>query len=403
MLEVRACTSVAELRDTVNVISHYFGTQSDLEDAERFARLLEVERVQAVWDDGRPVAGAGAFSFQMSVPGGATIPAAGITIVGVLPTHRRRGLMTTLMQAQLEDSRARGDAVGALWASEATIYGRFGYGLASRVGSVRLSSERTAFAQPFTQRGTVRLVGLGEAAGLFPPLYEQAAGQRAGMMSRSAAWWEIRRLADHPTGRQGGSKQLALLELEGAPAGYAIYKVTRDWQGGFTKGTLDVLEAVTPTPEATRALWRWLFDFDLTSDFAADRLPLDHPLHLLLAEPRRMGFRVEDGLWLRLIDIPAAMAARSFAGDGEVVLELTDPFLPENAGRWRIGAGGAERVESAAEISLDITGLGSVYLGGFSFADLVRGSRAEELVGGAAERADALFRTDAEPWCPEIF
>ena len=402
-MEVRACTSVAEFRDTVNVISHYFGSSTDLEDAERFARLLELDRTHAVWEGNLPVAGAGAFSFQMSVPGGATISVAGITIVGVLPTHRRRGLMTALMQAQLDDSRARGDVAGALWASEAAIYGRFGYGLASRVGSVRLPSERTAFAVPFAPQGTVRLVGLGEAASLFPPLYERAASQRAGMMSRSAAWWEIRRLADHPTQRQGGPKQLALLELDGASAGYAIYRIARDWQGGFTKATLDVLEAVTPTPGATRELWRWLFDFDLTSEFAADRLPLDHPLHLLLAEPRRMGFRVQDGIWLRLIDIPAAMAVRSFAGDGEVVVELTDPLLPENAGRWRLGRGGAERVESRAEISLDIAGLGSVYLGGFSFADLVRGSRAVELVEGSVERADALFRTDAEPWCAEIF
>jgi predicted acetyltransferase len=402
-VEVRACTSVAELRDTVNVISHYFGSSTELEDAERFARLLELERVHAVWEQGRPVAGAGAFSFQMSVPGGSAIPVAGITIVGVLPTHRRRGLMTALMQAQLDDARARGDVAGALWASEAAIYGRFGYGLASRVGSVRLASERTTFAAPVTPRGTVRLVELDEATRLFPPLYERAASQRAGMMSRSADWWEIRRLADHPTQRQGGPKQLALLELDGAPAGYAIYRIARDWQGGFTKGTLDVLEAVTPTPQATRELWRWLFDFDLTSDYAADRLPLDHPLHLLLAEPRRMGFRVEDALWLRLIDIPAAMAARSFAGEGAVVVELTDPVLSENAGCWRIGNGGAERVDAQPEIALDVSGLGSVYLGGFSFADLVRGSRAEELVDGAVERADALFRTGAEPWCAEIF
>jgi predicted acetyltransferase len=146
-----------------------------------------------------------------------------------------------------------------------------------------------------------------------------------------------------------------------------------------------------------------LFDFDWTSEFAAERLPLDNPLYLLLAEPRRLGLTIGDGLWLRLIDVSAAMAARTFAGDGEVVVELTDPFLPENSGRWRIGRGGAERTDASPELELDITGLGSAYLGGFSFADLVRGSRAVELVSGASERADALFRTDAEPWCPEIF
>jgi predicted acetyltransferase len=402
-VEVRACRSVAELRATVDVIGHYFGSRTELEDAERFARLLEVERAHAVWEDDRPVAGAGAFSFGMSVPGGATIPVAGITIVGVLPTHRRRGLMRSLMQAQLDDCRARGDVAGYLWASEATIYGRYGYGLASRIGSIRIPTERTAFAVPFAPRGTVRLVELEEARRTFPPLYEQVARQRPGMISRSPAWWEIRRLADHPTNRQGGPRQLALLELDGEPAGYAIYKVTQEWAGGVSKGKLEVLEVLAPRPEATRELWRWLLDFDWTAEFAADRLSVDHPLFLLLAEPRRMGFTVNDGAWLRLIDIPAAMAARTFAGDGDVVLELTDPFLPENAGRWRIGRAGAERTDAAAELRLDISGLGSVYLGGFSFADLVRGSRAEELVDGAIERADALFRTAAEPWCAEIF
>jgi predicted acetyltransferase len=160
---------------------------------------------------------------------------------------------------------------------------------------------------------------------------------------------------------------------------------------------------VAPAPEATRELWRWLLDFDWTSKFVAGLLPLDHPLFLLLAEPRRMEFEVNDGVWVRLIDVEAALAARGYGADTEVVVELTDAFVPENAGRWRIGARGAERTNGGAELALDVTGLGSVYLGGFSFADLVRGSRATELVSGAVERADALFRTAAQPWCAEIF
>jgi predicted acetyltransferase len=164
-----------------------------------------------------------------------------------------------------------------------------------------------------------------------------------------------------------------------------------------------VVEAIAPTPDATRELWRWLLDFDWTSRFGADHLPLDHPLFLLLAEPRRMQFEVGDGIWVRLIDVEAALAARSYAADTQVVVELTDTVLPENAGRWRLGSRGAERTNAAAELALDVSGLGSVYLGGFSFADLVRGLRATELVDGAVERADALFRTSVQPWCVEIF
>lgn len=402
-ISVRPCRSVEELRDALNVISHYFGHENGLEDAERFAGWMETDRVHAAWDGSRIVGGAGAFSYRMSVPGGGSVPAGGVTVVGVLPTHRRRGVLTSMMREQLQDCRRRGDAAAFLWASEGTIYGRFGYGLASRTGEMTLAKERTAFAQPFTPRGTVRLVDADEAARTFPPLYEQVFAQRPGLFSRSQAWWETRRLYDDPARRQNGPKNRALLELDGKPAGYAIYHVKQDWSSGSSAGKVIVVEVVTPTPEATRELWRWLLDFDWTSTFEAGLLPLDHPLFLLLAEPRRMRFEVNDGVWVRLLDIEAAMAARSFAADTEIVVELADPFLPENAGRWRIGADGASRTDAGAELALDVSGLGSVYLGGFSFADLVRASRAQELVEGACDRADALFRTSVGPWCAEIF
>jgi len=401
-IEVRACSSHEELRDALNVISHYFGSENQLEDAERFAQWIEVERMHAAFDGERVIGGAGAFSFRMSVPGGGSVPAGGITAVGVLPTHRRRGVLTSMMRAQLDDCRARGDVAAFLWASEATIYGRFGYGLASRMGSMTLERDRARLAQQFEPRGTVRLVDLEEAARTFPPLYEQVFATRPGMASRSKEWWETRKLFDNPARRQGGPKNSALLELDGKPAGYALYNVKQDWQSGFSKGTVTLMEVVTPTPEATRELWRWLFDFDWTSQFVADLLPIDHPLFLLLAEPRRMQFTVNDGVWVRLVDVGAALSARAY-NDGEVALEVEDAFLPENAGRWRVTAGGAERTEDAADLRLDVTGLGSVYLGGFSFTDLVLSSRAEELTEGAAERADALFATGLQPWNAEIF
>jgi predicted acetyltransferase len=223
------------------------------------------------------------------------------------------------------------------------------------------------------------------------------------MFARSKDWWETRRLFDNPARRQGGPKNRVLLELDGAPAGYAIYSVKQDWRGGFSTGTVTVVEVVAPTPEASRELWRWLLDFDWTSEFAADLLPLDHELFLLLAEPRRMQFTVNDGVWVRPVDVGAALSARSYLGDGEIVLEVSDELLPENAGRWRVTREGAGRTEEAADLRLGVAGVGSVYLGGFGFGDLVRASRAEELTSGAAERGDALFRTGVAPWCAEIF
>jgi predicted acetyltransferase len=402
-IDVRACTSVEELRDAVNAISHYFGAESQLEEAERFSKLIEVERMHAAFDGDRIVAGAGAFTFRMSVPGGGEVPAAGVTVVGVLPTHRRRGILTSMMNAQLEDCRARGDLVAYLWASEATIYGRYGYGLASRIGSLRLARDRASFKQSFVPRGSVRLVDLEEAARTFPPLYGELSAQRPGMFTRSKEWWETRRLFDDPARRQNGALNRALLEFEGRPAGYALYRVKQDWHHGYSKGTVTILEAVSPTPEAGRELWRWLLDFDWTSEFVADLLPLDHPLFLLLSEPRRMDFTLNDGVWVRLLDVPGALGARTYAEADPVVLELSDALVPANAGRWRVSTAGVERVEAEPDLRLDVAQLGSVYLGGFGFADLARALLVEEVNAGAAARADALFRTDAEPWCLEIF
>jgi predicted acetyltransferase len=400
-IEIRPCRSVEEVRDVVDAISHYFGEDNDLESIERFTKRMEIDRVHAAWDGDRIIGGAGAYSYRMSIPGGA-IPTAGVTIVGVLPTHRRRGVLTSLMREQLADCRARGEPAAYLWASESSIYPRFGYGLAALAGEMRLARERTAFAQPFAPRGTVRLVDVEEATRTFPPLYEQVLAQRPGMFARSSTWWEDRRLVTSPYAPKT-LKRLALLELDGAPAGYEIYTVEQTWAHGSSAGKVTILEALAPTPEGTRELWRWLLDFDWTSEFEAGLLPLDHPLFLLLAEPRRMQFEVGDGIWLRLIDVEAALAARSYAAETQVVVELTDSFLPENAGRWRLGSRGAERTNAAAELALDVTGLASVYLGGFSFADLIRGSRAFELAPGAVDRADALFVTRTQPWCAEIF
>jgi predicted acetyltransferase len=401
-IEVRACSSTEELRDALNVISHYFGQENQVEDAERFAKWIDVERMHAAFESDRIIGGAGAFTFRMSVPGGALIPAAGVTVVGVLPTHRRRGVLTSLMREQLEDCRARGDFAAYLWASEATIYGRFGYGLASRMGAITVAKDRARFAFPFESRGTMRLVDLDEASRTFPPLYERVVAQRPGTFVRSKDWWETRKLFDDPARRQGGPKNLALLELDGEPAGYAIYNVKQDWAEGVSKGVVNIVEVVAPTPEAARELWRWLLDFDWTSAFSAQLLPLDHELFMLLAEPRRMQFRVDDGVWVRLIDVAQALSARTY-NDGEIVFDVADAFLPENAGRWRVSSSGAERTDDAADLRLDVTALGSVYLGGFTFDTLLRGSRVQELTEGAVARADALFRTNTEPWCPEIF
>jgi predicted acetyltransferase len=403
VIEVRPTTSLAELRGAF-VIWRYFGSEPSEEEVERFSRLLPLERAHAAWEGDRIVGGAGVFPFELSVPVGRRVRAAGVTVVGVLPTHRRRGILTALMRAQLDDVHARGEPVAYLWASEPTIYDRFGYGLAALMAEMELPSERTAFAHAPEPYGTVRLVSVDEALQAFPEVYDAVRAERPGMFARSDDWWTLRVLADRPERRGGaGEHNRALLEVDGRAEAYAIYRVEQSFEGGSSTGSLLVVEAMGANREATRALWRFLLDIDWNARVKADKLPVDHPLLLLLAEARRMRLRVSDSLWVRLVDVGAALSARGYADDGEVVLDLRDPFCPWNEGRWRVNAGGAERTDGAAEIALDAAALGSAYLGGFTFGELADAFRVEELVPGAIARADALFRTERAPWCPEIF
>ncbi|HSP73101.1 MAG TPA: GNAT family N-acetyltransferase, partial [Gaiellaceae bacterium] len=276
---VTRCTSVDELRRAF-VISHYLGNVVDEERAERFARNLPVERMLAAWDGEEVVGGAGAFPVELSVPGGRRVAAGGVTIVGVLPTHRRRGVLTALMRAQLDDLRARGEPVACLWASEGTIYGRYGYGVASLQVEFALARERTAFAAPAAPYGRIRFVSRDEALAAFPAVYERVLGQRPGMFARTEAWWDEQTLPEKP--RFGGpAHERVLLEVDGAPEGYAVYQVHAAWAHDSSSGHVQVLEALGATPAATRTVWRYLLDLDWTSQIRADKLPVDHPLFLL--------------------------------------------------------------------------------------------------------------------------
>jgi predicted acetyltransferase len=347
------------------------------------------------------VAGAGSFPFDMTVPG-ATVPTAGVTVVGVLPTHRRRGILTSMMRRQLDDTRAGGEPLAALWASEPTIYGRFGYGLASFCGEIDVPRERAALAVAGGARGEVRIVTAEEALESFPALYDAVGVERPGMMSRTRDWWEHRRLRTQ-THESGGPLARALLELDGVPAGYALYRVNQKFESWGTAGHVSVLEALGTSSDATREIWRYLLEFDWTARIQAGRLPVDHELLLLVADPSRLKFMLTDALWVRLVDVPAAVAARSYEGDDPIVLDVSDAFLPVNEGRWRLAGGQAERTDDEPDLRLDVTALGSTYLGGVMFGELLRAGRIEELHKGAAARADALFRAERAPWCPEIF
>jgi predicted acetyltransferase len=400
--EVRTCTP-DELAEGLTPIFHYFGRTPTEDGLASLIPVLAPERLHAVFEDGRAVGGAGAFTFMLTVPGG-RVPAAGVTTVGVLPTHRRRGILRAMMRAQLDDVRARGEAVAYLWASEATIYGRFGYGLASLSAEMQVARERASFIPGVETPGTVRLVSVDEALEEFPPVYERVAAGTPGMFARTREWWESRTLSDPEWRRGGGGEMMrALLEVDQKAEGYALYRLNPSWEYGSSTGLTNVIEALGATPGATASIWRFALDVDWMERVRAGLLPVDHPLLLLLAEPRRARFTLGDALWLRLVDVPGALSARSYGAGKGVVLELADAFCGWNAGRWRVSARGAERTEDAADLALDVSALASVYLGAFTFRELARAGRVRELSNRGLERADRLFYTDRAPWCPEIF
>jgi predicted acetyltransferase len=402
-IRVRTVRNTEELSLAMGAIGHYFGWMPTAEQSESFLAYLPLDRMHAAFDDGAIIGGAGVYPFEMTVPGG-PMTCAGVTIVGVKPTHRRRGILRKMMTAQLEDIRERGEPIASLWASEDTIYGRYGYGPASRTGHVLLP-RGTADLRPDLppREGQVRFVEHDEALRAFPRIYERIRPRRAGFVLRTKPWWESRILDDNEW-RRGGAGPLnrVLLEIDGRPAGYAFYRIFQhqtEW-----KRTLRVMEAIGLDARAAREIWRFLLGIDWMDDIEIRLLPLDHELWHLLARPRTLGMKVFDGLWMRPIDVGAALSGRSYVTDGRVTLEIvSDPLFEDNVGTWTIADGRARRSSRRPDVRLDVQALGSVFLGGFSFAELARAERVEEAARGGIARADALFRTDAEPWCPEIF
>jgi predicted acetyltransferase len=384
-----------DVREFLRPISVGFGSGAfDEEGAERFEQLMARDRMLSAYDDGSIVGSAGSFGFELTVPGG-FVPAAGVTVVAVLPTHRRRGILTELMRAQLADLARRGEPVACLWASEERIYGRFGYGLASLGLRIDAPTARAGFRDDPGATGRVRVLDDDEALATLPPIYERARAGSPGFFSRSESWWRLRRL------RRPFWTQRDLFRAVWNDDAYALYTVELAFDSG-PSATVEVAECVATSLESTREIWRYLFSIDLVERVKAARLPLDHELLLLLEELRRLDLRAGDNLWLRLVDVGAALEARA-RGDASVVLEVADAFLPGNAGRWRVGGDGVGRTADAADLALDVADLGSAYLGGFSFSELARAGRVRVLVPGAIERADDVFRWPQKPWCPEIF
>jgi predicted acetyltransferase len=388
----------------LETIAAAFGEEVHAEDVDSFHRIIEADRCLYMADGDSMVGTAGAFTFSLSVPGG-DLPAAGVTVVGVLPSHRRKGILTKMMQSQLNDIHDRGEPLAALWASEGTIYGRYGYGVATMQGGTDIERDRAGFRDDPGRSGEMRLLRLEEAPKLFDPVYEEVRRQRPGMYSRSEDFWAAHTLSDHPHSRHGaGPLFCAVHEISGRPDAYAFYRVEHEWTG-LPGSRLIVREALGVDARATREIWRFLFGIDLIDRVRARSLPIDHPLHVMLNEPRRLRQTIGDALWVRLVDLEGALRGRDYAASDRVVFSMDDPVCPWNTGSWVLDTTGAAvsilRTEDAAEVDLTPADLASIYLGGFTLAQLSRAGRID--ASDALTRLDAMFRTDVAPYCSGVF
>jgi predicted acetyltransferase len=383
-----------------------FSDEIHEEDVEHDRKMLPRERTFGAYDDGAIVGTSADLPMLLRIPGG-ELAAAGVTMVGVMPSHRRRGILTQLMRRELDEALSRGEPLSILWASEEPIYGRFGYGVATLKAAISADRDRIAFRSEPESGVRVRLIEAEEAARACPPIWDRVQADRPGVFARSPEWWQEYRLPDPEHRRRGaGPRFIALLELDGTPEAYAFYRVKESWDEGFAASRLMVMEAVGATSLAERELWRFLFGIDLVAHVDSFFLPVDHPLPLAVTESRRLRVRVSDGMWLRLLDVERALESRSYAAEGTLALELSDAFLPDNAGTWTLEAGpdGANVSRGGgAELRLDVRDLASAYLGGVTFNQLAVAGLVEELTPGAIDRADSLFRTPRAPWCPQVF
>lgn len=408
-IEIRSVTP-DEVTEVARVFGTVFGEQWPPEAVEDVRRVLEFDRSLCGFDAGTMVATGGAVSFQLALPGGTQIGAGGLTLISVLPTHRRRGILRSVIARHFEDVLDRGEPVSILLASESLLYGRFGYGLATYAAQLAIDRRHAALRPSAVTSGRVRMLGAEDAARVVPELFERVRREWPGQVSRSPSWWELWQ-RDSGWMRDGWDPRVVVVHEPpgGAPDGYASYRQKGRWTDGVADGVVRVDELFAATPEATAGLWRYCLDLDLTATIELRDRPLDEPLRWLLVDPRRLRTTLmADFLWLRLLDLPTALSARRYAVPGRVVLDVSDALVPANQGRFVLeggpdGArcGPAGRAEP--DVRLDVAELGAAFLGGVRFASLARAGRVAEARPGGLARADAMFAADPTPWCATGF
>ncbi len=389
------CQSIAMVREP-----------RDREGVERRRAIQEIDRSIAAFDGGQVVGTASAFTRTLTTPGGSA-PMGGLTMVSVRSTHRRQGILTEMMRQHFADCLGRGEALSGLYAAEAPIYGRFGYGIAAQHAELRIERAHARLEHLPEIRGRMRMIGQDEAREQWPTVWDTLRPKQPGMLNRPTSWWP--RVFHDPAEERAGLSSLRFVnyEVDGEILGYVLFRQKNDWKEGLPNCALKVQELIATSPEAYAALWQYLFSVDWMATIEGEMFAADEPLYHMLLDERRLRRTVDDGVWLRILDVNRALEARTYGCDGELTFVVDDPFLPEVGGAFLLvgGPGGAacRRTEiTRGAIRLGIAELSAIYLGGTRLSTLVRAGR----VTGDAEEirlAEMMFSSDPPPWCPEMF
>ena len=371
----------------------------------RFLRVLPLDRTRCGFDGGTMISTSGAFSLEMTVPGG-QVACGGTTAVAVVPTHRRQGVLREMMSAHLADVKEHGEPIAALWASDSAIYGRFGYGCASICYDFEVEPQHTAANRLAPEPGQSRLIDRKEALAIVPPLYDRLRMGIPGFFARTPEWWEDRSFRESGTSG-GGSTALRYGVVDGDDgiSGFASYRINAHWDEGHGSGKVTVHDLFAETPEAWAGIWSLVTNQDLVARAVGGLRPPWDPIFDLLAGTRRARAYRYDALWVRLMDVAAALAARSYSAPLDLVLGVEDP-LGDATGSYRLRADsdGAECAPTTDEptVLLDLEDLSAGYMGRPRFRQWARVGRLRG-AGDALAALDAAFTWDPQPWCPEIF
>ena len=368
------------------------------DDPEVLRPHFDLERSIAVFDQGNVVGGAHSHRLEMSIPGALAV-VAGVANIAVQPTHTRRGLMTRMMQHQINDIHERGEPLAALFARESIIYRRFGYGIGSLHERWMIDRQYNRYAQPHESQGRIVFVDPVDITKELPEVFRRSTLDRPGVFQRAPHHWD--RDSQAPEHKQGGPGGLFYVAYEenGRADGYATYRITGT--------TLTVNELMAATKEANTALWRFCFDVDLINSTEAVKRPVDDPLPWMLADPRRLQRSTRDGVWVRLVDVVASLKLRRYVHSGHLVLEVRDELCPWNEGRFELEGspeGATCRASnSSPDLVLGVSDLASAFMGAVSFNTLSQAGLVDERTPGALLRANRMFAVQHQPWTPHNF